>query len=75
MINLISLDCLDDLNEAECEEVVNKCSQECGRCEEEDVKRKPTTLKPTELATTITQLGNFTHSPDKEMSVYYFNII
>ena len=63
---------MDDLSEAECEELVNKCSLECGRCEKEDVAKKQTTPKPTEPATAITQPLNFTHSPDKGKPVFCF---
>ena len=50
----MSLECADDLNEFECEEVVNKCLHECGRCEEE----------LTMTATTTGQPLNSTASPD-----------
>ena len=63
---------MDDLSEAECEELVNKCSLECGRCEKEDIAKKQTTAKPTEPATAITQPLNFTHSPDKGKPVCCF---
>ena len=49
----MSLECADDLNEVECEEVVNKCLHECGRCG-----------RVTMPATTTGQPLNSTASPD-----------
>lgn len=57
----MSLECADDLNEVECEEVVNKCLHECGRCEE----------RLTMPATTTGQPLNSTTSPDTGKYAHY----
>ena len=45
-MRFISLECADDLNDVECEEVVNKCLHECGRCEERLTMPATTTGQP-----------------------------
>ena len=46
MLLLYRLECVDDLIEDGCQEVLDKCSKTCGVCEE-NVTPKPTTPKPT----------------------------
>ena len=42
----MSLECANDLNEVECEEVVNKCLHECGRCQGNVTVPATTRLQP-----------------------------
>ena len=63
---LISIECLDELSEAGCEEVVKKCLRTCGGCEEEendDVTTKLTTVKTTVFPTTTRSTINSTLLP------------
>ena len=61
-MNFISAECIDDLNEAECEEVVNNCLHECGRCEIEDGIQIQTIVNSSEPTITGTQPLNYTVS-------------
>ena len=63
ILHFICLECADDLNEAGCKEVVNKCLHECGRCQKDNVTPKPSTDKPTEPAKTTRRPFNSTDSP------------
>ena len=49
MFLLYRSECVDDLSEDGCQDVLDKCSKTCGVCEDngDDVTPKPTTPKPT----------------------------
>ena len=66
---------MDDLNEAECEEVVNNCLHECGRCEIYDAIQGETIANPSEPTITTTQPLNHTVSPDTGKQVHSFKSV
>ena len=59
----MSLECANDLNDVECEEVVNKCLHECGRC--------PITMPTTTTGQPLTS----TASPDTGKKAHYLKSV